>query len=352
MGGKKKTTKQNYIPPEWVTSASKKAIGLGEKIADRPYEAYTGDRIAALSQNEQRGIDLAGQSVGTYQPYFDKSEAALDRASTPFTEANMQDYMNPYIKGALDPAAREIRQAGAQRLTDLQATQKQRGAFGGSRGALLESEAQRGTETALGDLYGQGYARAFEFGTQQWNADREASFKESGMYTALGQLAQQGAQADISTLMATGAQDRMLRQAAADFDYEQFAEARDWDVKNLAGLLAAIQGTQGSYGTEQKTVEKTSGGMASKLIGMAATVAAAYFTGGASLAAGAAASGSDRRFKTDIIQIGTTPGGTPLYSYRYKWGGGPQIGVMADEAPAEAVFYRNGYGFVDYSKVT
>lgn len=63
---------------------------------------------------------------------------------------------------------------------------------------------------------------------------------------------------------------------------------------------------------------------------------------------------SDRRVKRDIRRVGTTPGGHPLYSFRYVWGGQPQVGVMADEVmmrDPEAVFERGGIQHVDYSRI-
>lgn len=60
---------------------------------------------------------------------------------------------------------------------------------------------------------------------------------------------------------------------------------------------------------------------------------------------------SDRRLKQDIKRIGATDSGTPLYSYRYIWGGPVQIGVMADEVPEAAVMTDSGYMQVDYGAV-
>lgn len=65
---------------------------------------------------------------------------------------------------------------------------------------------------------------------------------------------------------------------------------------------------------------------------------------------------SDRRAKKDIVQIGTSDSGVPIYRFRYKHGGPVQIGYMAQdllESHPEAVtvgpdnLYR-----VDYSKVS
>ena len=67
-------------------------------------------------------------------------------------------------------------------------------------------------------------------------------------------------------------------------------------------------------------------------------------------AAGIAGMFSDRRLKRNIKRLGEI-NGTPWYSFDYVWGESA-IGVMADEAPPEAVFmHPSGYLMVDYSKV-
>ena len=66
---------------------------------------------------------------------------------------------------------------------------------------------------------------------------------------------------------------------------------------------------------------------------------------------GTAAIMSDRRLKTDIKRVGTTEGGTPIYTYRYIWGGPVQMGVMAQDVPEAAADMGNGFLGVDYSKV-
>lgn len=61
---------------------------------------------------------------------------------------------------------------------------------------------------------------------------------------------------------------------------------------------------------------------------------------------------SDARLKTNIQRIGATDAGQPIYSYQYIWGGPTQIGVMAQESPADAVsLHETGFMMVDYGKV-
>lgn len=61
---------------------------------------------------------------------------------------------------------------------------------------------------------------------------------------------------------------------------------------------------------------------------------------------------SDARLKTNVVRIGATDAGQPIYSYQYIWGGPTHIGVMAQESPQDAVsMHDSGFMMVDYSRV-
>ena len=60
---------------------------------------------------------------------------------------------------------------------------------------------------------------------------------------------------------------------------------------------------------------------------------------------------SDRRLKTDIQRVGRTDAGTPIYTYRYAWGGPVQMGVMAQDVPEARIMDPSGFWRVDYERV-
>lgn len=60
---------------------------------------------------------------------------------------------------------------------------------------------------------------------------------------------------------------------------------------------------------------------------------------------------SDRRLKTDVKRVGQTDEGTPIYTYRYVWGGPVHMGVMAQDVPEAAFATGGGYLAVDYAEV-
>ncbi|THD68519.1 MAG: tail fiber domain-containing protein [Bradyrhizobium sp.] len=65
--------------------------------------------------------------------------------------------------------------------------------------------------------------------------------------------------------------------------------------------------------------------------------------------------GSDLRLKRDIAEVGRTPNGLHLYSFRYLWSDTLYVGVMAQEvllrAPAAVIRGDDGYLRVDYGQL-
>ena len=63
---------------------------------------------------------------------------------------------------------------------------------------------------------------------------------------------------------------------------------------------------------------------------------------------------SDQRLKKNVVRLGTRSDGLGVYEFEYIWGGGRQIGLMAQEVAIlypEAVGESGGYMTVDYGKV-
>ncbi len=64
---------------------------------------------------------------------------------------------------------------------------------------------------------------------------------------------------------------------------------------------------------------------------------------------------SDRRLKTDIKRIATSPSGIPIYSFRYVSGGPTYVGVLAQDVlkvrPEAVRTNPSGYMTVDYGMI-
>lgn len=235
--------------------------------------------------------------------------------------------------------------------------------FGGSGGAIQTALSERGlaedrTRIAA-DLRAAAFDRAAGLAGQQAGLDASrnltnANFGEAALQRQLAAAGQQGddARANIGTQAGLG---ELLRQIQAS-QGRAGIDALSAQTGLFGGLpLDLLRGSNstGSLQGTEKSVTKSSGLDLSTLI-TAASLAAAPFTGGASLTASMGPIVSDRRAKTGIRKVGKLDNGLPVYSYRYKTGGPRHIGVMAQEAQKvkpEAVANIGGLLAVDYGKL-
>jgi hypothetical protein len=159
------------------------------------------------------------------------------------TIGTVQSYMNPYLEAVLEPQRREANRQAEIARNQMQGRMAQAGAYGGSRQAIMEAEAQRNLQTLLGDITGKGYAGAFETAQKQRQADIDAGLRGLAAQTAatqaLTQAGGQEAQYGLANLQ------EMARQGAAQRDIEHLREIQypreqlEFQRNMLAGLPIA-----------------------------------------------------------------------------------------------------------------
>lgn len=202
-------------------------LGKGQALSEAPYQAYTGQLTAGpsvLQSKVQTGLEGISMPANYGKSLSDTGIA--------------QQYMNPYIQGALDPQIAEARRQAQITQMGNAAKAVQSGAFGGSRGALMDTETQRNLGTTLANITGKGYSDAFNNAQNQFNT-------EQGQATGLvNQIAQQGATQQATT------------QAGLTADQAQFNEQRDNPYKMVQYQQGLLQGLPISSTT---TTPNTSG---------------------------------------------------------------------------------------------
>lgn len=212
----------------WAGPYVTEMLGKGQALAEQPYQAYTGPLTAGASPTQQTAFQgIAGLTIPTDQM----------KAFTPqqFSAEDAQRLMNPYLTAALDPQIAEARrQSEIQNLQNRTALTKA-GAFGGGRGALMESENQRNMLTNLANITGQGYKTAYDQAMQQFNREQEQQQQATTAAQNYGLAALQK-QADL------GQQERGIEQEGITADINQFKEERDYPYKQVQYMQSLLQG--------------------------------------------------------------------------------------------------------------
>lgn len=213
----------------WAGPYVTEMLGRGQALATQPYQTYTGPLTAGPSQlQEQTWQGISGLQIPTSQQ--------MSYTPTSYTDTGMaQKYMSPYIQTALDPQIAEARRQAEIENLKNKAAATRAGAYGGTRGALMESEAQRNLLQNLANITGQGYQKAYESGAAQYNT-------EQGRQQAAAKQAQDYGLAALGAQGTAGAAQRDIEQQGIAADYAQFQEARDYPYKQVQYMQSLLQG--------------------------------------------------------------------------------------------------------------
>jgi hypothetical protein len=180
-------------------------------------------------------------------------------------------YMSPYMQGVVEEQKRQAIQDYSRQIPGLRAASARAGALGGTRQALMESEARRGLGEQLGTIQATGLQNAYQQAVQQamQDAQMRAQYglqgaqlgEQSRQFGAglgmqglqqqlaaagqLGQLGQQqyGQQAGIlQAQLGAGSQQQALKQRMLETDYQRFIDEMTYPYKQLEFMSNLIRG--------------------------------------------------------------------------------------------------------------
>jgi hypothetical protein len=293
---------------DWASPYITSYLGRAQAEAQQPYEAYQGPLTAGPSalQNQAfsgiagltvpTGIGQAATTAGNFANQAGNMQ--YNAVGSDFGNQQAQQYMNPYLQSALNPAMEEARrQADISRMADA-GRLTQAGAFGGSRQAIMESEGRRNLMDKQNQMLTSGYSTAFDKAQQQFNADQARKIQEQQFGSELGlrglQTGIQGAQtqgllseaqnkaglANLQQQLAGGEIQRGIASEGVKADLDEFNRQRDDPFKKLqferemisglpvgsvtnqtqglSGLAALIQGMGGAAALNTSLADKES----------------------------------------------------------------------------------------------
>jgi hypothetical protein len=332
------TSYQTNIPEyarpyvENMLESTQKQIYTDDMSGFRPYSPYSSDvnnyfaGFSPLQQQAQQttaGLQVPGQygaasglagasglgAFGVAQQAMGAGQQYAQQAQDPRA---MQGYMSPYMQNVVDyqksQALRDYNIARPMRARQAVG----QGAFGGSRQAIMEAEAERSLGSQLQGIAATGSQKAFEDAQrqQQFGAQLGMQGLQTGLqgYGQMGQAAstlgqlggqQLGAQKEIIGLQSQmGKEQQALEQNKINQAIQDYAIAQQYPMMQLGMMNAMLRGLPLQTQTTQLYQAQPS--MLQQGIGL---------TGAAStLLGGRAAGGAIKEYRQGGI-IGYAPGG-------------------------------------------
>lgn len=329
-------------------------------------------------------------------------ENAADFEAAQLTQADIDRYMNPYTTQVIDQSMADIERARLQQANQAAAQATAAGAFGGSRGALMESEIARNAMDQAANMAANLRSQGFQFASQQGQQDvarRQQALAQNAAQQLQALMANQQAAA-AAAARGAGSGASMAQQLMANKRLQLEAQL----ANQQAGLEASRQSLQAALGLgnlanlgfgmgqdvlggmqqqglmqqmlQQSLFDKAAGqyagyqGQPSQALGYLAQALGATSVpqsqttqsdpglfGWASMLLG-----SDVRLKKNIRRVGKTPGGHNLYAWDWKKKAksilgktGADMGVLAQEVmetrPDLVVEFPDGFYRVNYGGI-
>lgn len=259
MQGPKDVTAQQLERFQMQGPADVRGPSDYERVQQQALQQYQmqGPRDITAREYGQLGMGPAERvGIGALQQY--QMGPAERVGAERFGLGAMQEYMSPYMQGVVESQKRGAVQDYMRQLPGMGAAAARAGAKGGTREALMQSEARRGLAERLGDIESQGLQQAYQQAASQFGQDRAAMMQaalanqQAGLTTGQQNLAaalgvqqlgtQSGLQAALANQaagMQVGQQNLAAEQARQQFLSQQALEAQR--ANQAAGLTTAQQ---------------------------------------------------------------------------------------------------------------
>ena len=258
-GGSKQTSSTQVDPAQMAMYED--LYGRAKGIAQQPFVPYTGSRVAGFNPDQLRQFQATRGLFETgmqYDPLTGLQGLAQQQAPQvgqvgSLLGADIGAYQSPYQQQVIDQTMADIQRQSdiAQQLAQSRAIKA--GAFGGSRSALLETEATRPyieqqarTSAALRQAGCEQAQRAAEsdIARQQQMAmfapelELKARAQQAGLLGGVGSIQQQR----LGQLGQIGLQQQRLQQGALDVPYQEFQRALGYGPQQFGLLSQAVFG--------------------------------------------------------------------------------------------------------------
>jgi len=280
--------------PDYLKDLYTEASTRGLEAADIPFQPYTGEMVAGFTPDQMQAMQATRGLFGQAMDLDPRSNlAALARQGTPTVQAaslldtDIARYQDPYTEQVLEPALADIQRRQDMAQQQAQSRAIRAGAFGGSRSALIESEATRpfaeeAAQTIAG-LRSRGFGQALNMAEAdaarrqqaalgQANLELRARQQQAGLLG--GELGEQ--YRTLGLLSGIGGQQQALEQARLQAQRGEFERELGFPAYQL-GLLNTAAGGISPAVIGQRQQKETGLG---DILAAGAGLTAAAFSGG------------------------------------------------------------------------
>jgi len=334
-GGQTSTSTTTQNVPKFVTKGGTAAVNAGIGELDTPFPPFTAPRFAQFNPDELAAFQGTRESFGGFDPFSQAAQSQIPFAAQRFTDPGvLEQYTNPFQRGVTDVAIGELERRDLFQKQQRDSSAVSAGAFGGSRQAIVEGEAQRNLSRNIADTSMAGGLAGFQEARSQFGLDRNNAMNVINSILGIGGQDVAQRRTDIGGLGMIGGDQRGLQQQQLDFAYNQFIQERDFEMMRAQQLGSIVGGVPiGQTATTTQTQPGPSAFSQIAGLGLAGLGAASGlgWTPFASATGGVSGFGnSSKVFKNELMDAPDVLDGIeelPIKVWEYK----PELEALADE---------------------
>jgi hypothetical protein len=246
-------TTSGDIAPE-IKPFMEEILGESQKqFQTEEFKKFPGPRIADFTAPQKQvfsGIQSlvdaglgAAPNIGGSAQLAQQAQQALGQATQQTELADIQRLMNPYQQAVIDIQKREAeRDFEGGVLPQIGAQAAGSRAFGGSRQAILESEARRNLDQRLADIQATGSQQAYNQALAELGREKARQQAGAGLYGTFAQQFPAQALRELGTLQAVGETQQQRDQRALDIALEDFLREESFPATQLARYAGLVRG--------------------------------------------------------------------------------------------------------------
>lgn len=289
-------------------------LSSAQGVAATPYQSYTGELTAPVNAQQTAGIGGINAAANYAQPYIQQAAGLATAASTPLTQAQIQQYQSPYTQDVINATQAQFNNQNQQQQQQLTGNAIAQGALGGNRvgvaQAQLAGQQQLAQAPVLAGLANQGYQQGVQTALSQQQAQAQGAYSLGALGTAGQNAALTGAGAQVGA----GTLQQSTQQAQDQAAYQQFLQQQAYPFQTtqwLAGIDTGVGSQLGGTSTSNGSTTGPAPSPFGQIAGLGLAAAGAFLKDG----------GAVRGF-----DMGGGIGGSP---YGGSSGWVPSIGITA-----------------------
>jgi len=254
-----------------------KAQALYEDRTAEGYQPYQGPTMAEFTPEQQQAFTGIAGLAGQQAPKFAEAEQLTRQAAAPIATADIEQFMNPYQQAVVDIEKKEAQKQFEQKtLPSIRAAQVAQGAFGGTRGTLLEAQTLAEQNRLLSDIQARGSQQAFNQALQQAQAQRAREGQAAAQLATIAPQAFKAQLGELGAVQTVGEEKQRQAQTALNEAYKQFIEERQFPQQSLGQYQAVVQAQPASQMLESVQYAPPPPPLGQQLLGGLGTLVGTY----------------------------------------------------------------------------